>query len=148
MKFQEEKIADTIEEAKPLLKKHWQEIAHYKDIDLDPDYDLYLKMESAGVTKTFICRDDDNIMIGYAVYFIRHHLHYRKTLYAYQDIVFVDPERRGAGMFFIRWCDEQLKKHGCHVVSQHIKAAHNFGPALERLGYELQDLIYSKRLDK
>ena len=68
-------------------------------------------------------------------------------LYAVQDIVFIDPECRGGGFKFIRWCDEQLRELGVNVVTHHIKAAHNFGPALERMGYTLQDLIYSRRLN-
>jgi hypothetical protein len=48
---------------------------------------------------------------------------------------------------FIKWCDEQLRAEGVAVVYHHIKAAHNFGPMLERFGYELVDLIYSRRLN-
>lgn len=148
MIFKEEKLIDSLEEAKPLLRKHWEEISHFKDIELDPDYEQYFKIEQIGALKVFTCREEDRTMIGYAVYFIRPHLHYRQSLYASQDIIFIDPERRGAGMFFLRWCDDQLARAGVQVVVQHVKAAHNFGSALERMGYTLQDLIYVKRLDK
>lgn len=148
MTFREEKIADSLEEAKPLLAKHWKEIAHYQDIPLDPDYEIYIKMESIGVLRAFTCRDVDSKMIGYAVFLIKPHMHYKTCLMAYQDIIYIEPSRRGVGGFFMRWLDEQLKTLGVQVVSQHVKSAHNFGPILERMGYELQDLIYTKRLDK
>lgn len=148
MKFTEEKIVDTIEEAKPLLFKHWDEIAHYKDIVLNPDYELYIKMEQQGLTKCYIARDTDGSMAGYAVFFIKHHPHYKQSLMAIQDIVFIDPTRRGMGLFLIKFCDEELRKIGVQVVSQHIKFAHDWSKALERLGYQKQDIILTKRLDR
>lgn len=148
MRFQQETLSTSLEEAKPLLQKHWDEIAHYKDIPLDPDYDAYFKLESAGILKVFTARDENKNMLGYAVFVIQAHPHYKNNIYAKQDVVYIDCDRRGIGMFFIRWCDERLATMGIHVVTQHVKAAHNFGPALNRLGYELQDLIYTKRLNK
>lgn len=147
MKFSEERIVDTIEEAKPLLFKHWDEVAHYKDISLNPDFDLYIKMEEMGMTKCYIARDEGK-MAGYAVFFIKHHPHYKQSLFATQDIIFIDSERRGTGLFLIKFCDEELKKIGVQVVSHHIKFAHDWSKALERLGYEKQDIILTKRLDK
>lgn len=148
MKFKSETLLESLEEAKPLLQKHWEEIAHYKDIPLNPDYELYFQLEKIGVLKVFICRNDQYKILGYAVYVVRPNMHYKHSLMAMQDIIYLDPNGRGTGLFFLKWCDEQLKDMGCQVVFQHIKAAHNFGPALERIGYGLQDLIYSKRLDK
>ena len=148
MTIREERIVDTLEEAKPLLFKHWDEIAHYKDIELNPDYDLYIKTEQAGFNKCYIARDDNGKMIGYAVFFIKHHPHYKQSLMAVQDIIFIDPERRGVGLFLIRFCDAELKKIGVQVVSHHVKFAHDFSKGLERMGYEKQDIILTKRLDK
>lgn len=148
MKFKSEKIADVLEEAKPLLLKHWEEIAHYKDIPFDPDYDQYIKLEELGTTRSFSARTEDGVLIGYAVFFVRPHIHYRSTLMAYQDIIFLDKAHRGIGFFFIKFCDDSLRSEGIKVVLQHIKAKFNWGPMIERMGYELQDLIYTKRLDK
>ena len=147
MMCREEKIKDTLEEAKPLLYKHWQEVAHYKDIPLDPDYSMYLKMEEAGMIRAYAARDGQGVLIGYAVYVVRPNLHYKCCLTATEDIIFIDPERRGVGMFFLRWCDQQLKSLGVQVVTHHIKFAHDWSPALLRMGYEKTDMSLSKRLD-
>lgn len=147
MEFKSEKIAVALEEAKPLLKKHWEEISHYKDIPFDPDYDQYLKLEELGITRSFSARTKDGILIGYAVFFLRPHIHYKSTMMAHQDIVYVDKEHRGIGFMLLKFCDEELKKEGVVVVTQHIKSKFNFGPMLERMGYELMDLIYVKRLN-
>jgi GNAT superfamily N-acetyltransferase len=146
VKFQAELIRDVLDEVKPLLDLHWHEIAHYQDIPLEPDYDFYVTCSDI---RFFTARDGDRL-IGYGLFFVSHNKHYSRSVYAVQDILFLHPDYRGGrtGVDLIRFCDQELKREGCQVVCQHIKAAHNFGPLLERLGYELVDLIYAKRLDK
>lgn len=147
IEYKRETVAGVLDEIKPLLQKHWEEIAHYKDIPFAPDYDQYLKADLMGMVRVYIAREE-GVLIGYSVYFVRPNLHYSTSLQAYQDLIYVDKSRRGFGLLFMLWCDKQLKADGVQVVATHIKAAHNFGPALERIGYELMDLIYVKRLDK
>lgn len=150
MKFQRERAHDVWGEMMPLFEKHWHEIAHYKDIMLDPDIDSYLKMEDLGGLRVFTARDDNNKMVGYAVYFVRTNPHYRMSIQAAQDIIFIDPTRRGMfGGKFILWCDEQLKNEGVQVVYQHIKVkTTNTIKLFEHLGYEPIDMILGKRLDR
>lgn len=147
MKFQRERIADVYEEALPLLTAHWKEIAHYQDIILNPDIETYVKMDDAGMLRAFTARDLNGILIGYAVFFVRANMHYKDSLQASQDILYIDKNKRGTGGRFILWCDEQLKAEGVQVVYHHSKVAHNFGPLLERFGYKLVDYIYGRRLD-
>ncbi|SRR5258708_3509634 len=148
MKFSQENLADVLEEMKPLIQRHYDEIAHYKDIVLDPDYDQYLKVAAAGIIRLYCARTQDGILVGYAVFFIKYNFHYKTSLQALQDIIFVDKERRGLGFMFIKYCDKKLTEEGVQLVYHHVKSKHNFGPALERIGYELVDLIYAKRLDR
>jgi len=97
----------------------------------------------------FTARDDEKLM-GYNVFFVANNAHYKDSLQATQDILYLAPEYRGkmTGVRFIRWCDNELEDLGVEVVYQHVKARPelNFGPMLERIGYELVDLIYTKRL--
>lgn len=145
MNYNIETIDQVVNEIKPLIEEHYLEIAKYQDIPLDPDWDLYKKLEEAGMLKIFTCRLDGEL-IGYAVYFVKGHIHYKSCLMAQQDILFIRKKYRGKGMIFIMWCDEQLKNMGIQLVMQHVKAEHNFGPMLERIGYELMDLLYTRRL--
>lgn len=148
MNFQRERAHDVFEEMKPLFQKHWDEISHYKDIPLDPDFDMYLKMEDMGVLRVFTAREDDKTLVGYAVFFIKHNLHYKSSLQAMQDIIFIDSEHRGTGVKLILWCDRQLKSEGVQIVFQHVKVATPHTVALfKRLGYEEVDVILGKRLD-
>lgn len=143
--FQRESAAQISEEIVPLLKLHYDEIAHFKDIPLDPDYDQYQTIENAGALRVFTARDAEKTLIGYSVFFVRRNIHYKSSLQASQDIIFIHPKKRGFGKAFIQWCDEQLKAEGVEVAYQHVKSKHNFGPLLETLGYELMDLIYARR---
>lgn len=147
--FGTEKVADVIAEIAPLLHAHWKEIAHYQDIKLEPDWEAYRALNEAGILKVFTVRTANaRVLIGYSVFFVRHNLHYSSSKQAVQDILFIHKDYRGAGRHFIRWCDQQLMADGVQAVYHHVKTAHNFGPLLERMGYELVDLIYAKRLDQ
>lgn len=138
-------------ELEPLLVAHYQEVAHYKDIPLAPDFERYFAIEAVDRFRVYTARtrheaeDEGGKLVGYAAYFVDKHLHYMGHVFAVQDVIFIAPEARGDGKSFIAWCDDQLKADGVNVVTQHVKAAHNFGPMLERMGYELMDLIYTRK---
>ena len=142
--FQRETFAQVIEEIKPLLDKHWEEIAHFHDIALDPNYAMYRKAEEAGKLRVFTARKD-GALVGYAV-FITGNLHYQSTSTAMQDILFLLPEHRGfTGYRLIKFADSELAKEGVQITYHHVKVAHDFGPLLERMGYVPVDIIYARR---
>lgn len=148
--FQREELTPEFwAEAFPLLAAHWAEVAHYKDIPLDPHIENYSQLQATNRVRIFtLRRGDQRELVGYAAFFLSHNLHYRSTLQAQQDVIYVDPSERGTtGYRFIKDCDEALRTEGIRVVYHHVKAAHNFGPMLERIGYELVDHIYARRLD-
>lgn len=141
---------DLFSEMLPLLESHYHEIAHYKDIKLAPNFEKYEAMDRVGLLRIFTARDDvSGEMIGYCCFFFANNLHYKDSLQAVQDVVFLEKSKRGAGAGkeFIDWCDSELKNEGAQVVYHHVKNKHNFGPMLETLGYELVDLIYARRLN-
>lgn len=146
--FQEEKASDLFTEAKPLLEAHWAEIATWQDIPLDPDWDVYTLAETAGNVRTYTFRDHGELK-GYAVFFVRPAVHYRGSVQATQDIIWVAPEYRKQllGARFLLWCDERLLANGVQVVFHHVKLTHDWGKSLDRLGYQALETIYGRRLD-
>ena len=147
LNFKRETFHKIFDEVIPLLKAHYLEIAHYKDIELDVDVEGYLLAEERGCYRVYTARCNQNKLIGYAAFFVRNNLHYKQSLQAVQDVVYIDKAQRGFGRLFIQWCDDRLREEGVQVVMHHLKAAHNWGKILEEQGYDLQDLIYTKRLD-
>jgi hypothetical protein len=143
--YARETVADVWEEIQFLFLMHWNEIAHYPDIRLNPDKDFYLKADEMGMIRVFTARNLSNL-IGYSVYFVRPDMHYKQVIKAQQDVLFILKTWRGIfGSDFIAWCDDQLKAEGVQIVAHHVKKAHDFSPLLTRLGYELMDLIYVRR---
>lgn len=145
--FQEEKIVDCLDEIKPLLEMHWEEVAINKDkIKLNPDYDKYISMEAAGCVYMVTVRDD-NLLVGYFISFVVPHMHYKDHLFALNDILFLAPGYRGdyvtaTGMF--NAAEAQLKRVGVSVINLHMKTAVPFEALASYCGYDKIEYIYSK----
>ena len=142
-------LTDTlIAEMTPLLMAHKDEICLYEDFVFNPDWDLYKYLESNNTLRIFTAREN-GVLIGYAGYSVEHNLHYSDVLHASQDVLYLKPDRRGAmvGVKLIKYADEQLAQMGVKLVSHHVKVNNDFGPLLERMGYNLAEKIYERRLD-
>lgn len=166
MNFARETVTpELLEELKPYLFAHYKEIARYQDIELSPDWEAYQNLAKFDLLRVYtiriphcICTDGTQRCVcnrpaklhGYAVFTVRKALHYSTSIQASQDILYLDPQYRARmmGYRFIKWCDDQLRNEGVQVVYHHTKSDHNFGPMLQRQGYELMDHIYAKRLDR
>jgi hypothetical protein len=146
--FQIEKLSEIWQESIPIQVAHWDEIAHYKDIKLDPDYSSYLELERAGITHCHTVREDGRL-VGYVVFFARPNLHYQQSFQAIQDVIFLSPaHRRGrTGIEMINRSDLILASEDVQVVYHHCKHGSNMGILLRYLGYELIDEVWGKRLD-
>lgn len=136
-----------------LLARHFEEIAFYPDIVLEPDWEAYALLEGAGKLRIFTVRVRGEL-VGYCVFLLMHNLHYKSSHQAKQDILFVLPEHRSGriGAHLILFAERHLRTESppVQVVYQHSKAREDLdiGPLLERVGYELVDTIWAKRLDR
>lgn len=91
-----ENFSDVIEEAKPLLEKHWEELAVFKNkMPLDPNYEIYFAREARGETLLGTLRSD-GALVGYWMNFVAPGLHYKSTLTMTMDILWVHPDHRGS----------------------------------------------------
>ena len=148
MKFNLEPVSNSLcEEIFPLLEKHYDEVAHFKQIPLSPDFKQYKKLDEMGVLRCYTARDETGGIVGYAIFMVKHNIHYSTSLQAVQDVIFIHPERRGFGIKFIKWCDEMLKADGVEAVYHHVKREHPaLGVILSRIGYKEIDHIYGRAL--
>jgi len=146
--YQQEFLVTTEKEARPLLEKHWEEIAINKDhIKLNPDWDAYADLEASGNLKIFTARND-GALVGYFVVFVRKHIHYKDHLFAHNDILFLsEPYRKGyTGIKLIKFAEECLKADGVSVLTINTKTHRPFDGVLQRLGFNHVENIYSKLL--
>lgn len=114
---------------------------------IGPAVDQYRLLETHGQLRIYTVRADSEV-VGYAIYLVAPALHYCKSLQARQDVLFLAPEYRfdGTGRKLIEFACERLRLDGVQVVYQSVTPEHNLGPLLEQLGYELSELIYTRRL--
>tara|TARA_A100000171_G_C2089654_1_gene123868 strand:- start:49 stop:507 length:459 start_codon:yes stop_codon:yes gene_type:complete len=146
--FQREPVLDVQHQITPLFKKHWQEIANYQDqIPLDPNWDMYDRLEQSEILHAFMARDN-GLLIGYFWLLAVPHLHYRNHVFAHADLLFLDkPYRKGfTALKFIKFAQAELKKSGIKVMSMNTKINAPFDALLKRAGFKLVERIYSKNL--
>tara|TARA_A100001201_G_C4014907_1_gene178772 strand:+ start:118 stop:627 length:510 start_codon:yes stop_codon:yes gene_type:complete len=144
-RIEDESFNDFIQTMSGLFEQHYDEIAHYKQIELSIDIESYRRLARAGFLKIFTAIQSGNV-IGYAVFIVKKNMRYSQSLQAVQDVLFIQKDKRGFGAEFIKYCDERLKEKGVQVVYHHVKAKHDFSPLLERQGYELIDKVYGREL--
>lgn len=143
--FAVEKLDSCLEELKPLLNEHWEEIAWYKDkISYVPSYDKYYALEDAGVLHIVIARDEGKI-IGYYVSMVNYSLHYMNTKFAVNDILFIHPDYRGGSAAYrmFKFAFKELKKIGVDCITIHMKTDFPFDRLCESLGMKKQEYLYS-----
>lgn len=146
--YQVERLADMLDEMKPLFDDHWEEIALFKDeVKLDPDYDKYLLMESNGFIHVCTARDD-GALIGYFVSIITPHLHYKQSKTLASDIYFIKPEyRKGrTGIRLFQFAENEWRKEGVQVAYVGAKVSNDVTKVWERLGYRVVENKMGKLL--
>lgn len=146
MHFQLESCAKIYDELAPLIELHQNEVAHFKDFELCINRQWYEDLEKAGCLRFFTCREEGKL-IGYSFFFVAANRFYKNRIDATEDSLFIHPDHRGGGVAFISWCDAQLQAEGVQTIYHYSKKSHDFGLLLERIGYQLVDLVYVKRVN-
>jgi hypothetical protein len=141
---------DWFVEARRLLELHWDECACWKDkISLAPDEEKYLAAQKAGMLFLFTMRQGTD-MLGYMIVMFSNHLHYKNNVFAYVDVLFIDPNwRKGlAAVKFMKWVEARVKEFGADVMTYHIKTFHDYPALFKRLGFDEIEVLYAKYLKK
>lgn len=141
--------AETLErEGAALLHDHYDEVAKNKDVMvLRPRWDVYQSMQSAGTLFALGARIDGKL-VGYSANFIANHLHYASMVYVQNDVLFVAPQHRktSLGLRLIQATESEARHRGAKLMLWHAKEGSKLDSVLSRMRYEVQDIIYSKRI--
>jgi len=143
--FQKEPLFPFVDEALALFKEHYEEIAERTDvIELDPDLDRYKTLENAKILEVHTARDDGKL-VGYSLWMVVNHLHYKKSVTASSDILYIHPDyRKGLlGYRFLKWTTEEIKKRSPQRILFHMKPFLDYGHLVERLGGHYFEKTYS-----
>ena len=148
MKFALEKISDEfLDSLVPLVVENFNETAVFKDLKLEPDLSAYYKAEEAGVLRIYTVREDAKL-VGYSIFSVFMHNHFRGTKVAKEEVIFLAPEHRKGrvGLKFIDYCDEALTAEGVNIIMRTSTEIRDWSPVLLRRGYVLAEKTYAKRV--
>lgn len=146
--FAVEPFAAMIEEAKPLLSRHWEELALDKEqIHLAPDWERYARLEAEGALSVVTVRENGKL-VGYSWMIIQRGLHYSDVLEAYMDIYWIAPEVRGrfGGRRLFHTVEAELKRRGVIRVHVGSKLHRDSSRLFRALDYVPIELWFSKLL--
>jgi len=140
--FAEEDIVASWDEALPLMRAHHVEVGPLPSREFDPSKEGYANLQAAGSLMTFSIRKAGEL-IGYATFYLSKPLHYKTTLFAMQDALYVEPAHRGmTAIRFIYWTDRVLKAEGAKYIVRHTSARMENGSMYVGLGYMPLDSSY------
>jgi hypothetical protein len=138
---------ELVGEMVPLIAQHFHEIARFKDFKVEPEFLFYKQAEDAGALRIF-CARLDSTLIGYSVFTLARHPHFKATIQAHEELLYLGQVwRKGiTGDRFIQFCDQQLAADGANVIYHTVTVERDFSALLLRRGYELSDRVYAKRV--
>ena len=145
--YQDENCLLFIEEMKVLFPAHYDELCVTKDFPLEPDYEAYTNLINGGMLRSITCRCDGEL-IGYILFIIQPHLHYKSCKTAFEDIYFVKKEyRKGrVGIKLFQFAEKALRFIGVNRIIIHTKIHLDNSRLLEYLDYKHTDKLFTKLL--
>lgn len=149
--YQVEDPGAFIEELREIIPTHYDELCVTKDFPLAPDYEAYGRMYMAGFVRCITVREEGtNALIGYALFLVYPHLHYKTCKTAFEDIYFLKKEHRlgRTGIRLFQFAEEVLRQEGVDRIIMHTKLHLDNSRLFEYLGYKNTDKIYTKILSK
>jgi predicted GNAT superfamily acetyltransferase len=132
-----------------LFAEHWEEVALNKSVmALSPDEGQYRNLEASGMLIALGAFEDDGELIGYSVGYVVTHPHYSRLRIYQNDILFVTKAKRRSklGLQLIRETERMAASKGARMVLWHAKQGTALEHVLPRLGYGVQDIIYSREV--
>lgn len=128
---------------------HEREMGRYDGVFvLDPNLDTYQKLDAVDALH-FVTAREDGLLLGYAIFIIMPHSHYRNVLWAAGDGLWLDhlARRPRVAARMLDAIEDSLRARGVVLVSI---PTHPDRPALARLlesrDYRIDSLGFARRL--
>jgi GNAT superfamily N-acetyltransferase len=140
-----------------LIALNWEEVEDVKTVSpLAIDWASYRQLENQKVLRVGLMRHAGRL-VGYNIFFVKPTLHSRDTIWAVNDLVYLDPEYRLGlnGVRLIVEAEELLRKDGVKVILYGAKPSRDLGETdrrgsvaqlLQKLGYGAFDTSWVKAL--
>jgi GNAT superfamily N-acetyltransferase len=151
MKFHKESYDEAAEDILLLVQDHWGEVDENRHgvLSLTPNLEVYKASDEAGSVHFYTMRSEEKL-VGYSTFWIYDHPHYKGTLFAGNDMLYIIPAYRHTGYSqgFVKFCEDNLKASGVSMITYSMKANHRFEDLMESSGYEHTECVYSKFVGK
>lgn len=135
-----------------MFQEHWNELGEAGgSSNLSIDHHLLMSLDSSGMYKCFTAEHDGKC-IGYASWVISRGIHSASDIYATTDAVYVDKEYReslmGAGVRLLKYSEKVLReKYKVNIIQFSMNINYDLGSLLSKMGYEISEIKYSKKLE-
>ena len=149
MRIVEMNLLDRIDECWGLLEAHWHEIARNKQVMvLNPDRERYAQLQEQGALLTLAVLDPDGEIVGYSVNFFGPHIHYADLIVCNNDLLFLREDLRPSriGLQLLKETERAATARGARLMLWHAKENTALAKIMPRMGYGVQDIIFSKQL--
>lgn len=136
---------DFLGEMEAIFPEHYEELCVTKDFPMAPDYDAYKRLVDAGFIRVITVRADKEL-IGYIIFIIQPHLHYKTCLTAFEDLYYLKKEYRlgRIGIRMFKYAEDVLKRIGVNRIIMHTKVHQDNSKLFEYLGYKNTDKLFTK----
>ncbi len=146
--IRETTVAEKVQQLWPLLQAHRDELATARHLmEVAPNVANYKALEDAGLLLSLVAYEGERT-IGYSINYLGPHAHYGGLTYAHNDVLFVAKEHRGSrlGLRLIAETERVARERGARMVMWHAKPGTALEQMMPRLGYRVQDTIFSKEV--
>jgi hypothetical protein len=150
--FAVESFTHVWKEAQPLTRPHWEEIAKNKGLlRLNPDLEKYALLDRSGNLLLVTARFDGRL-VGYFLWIVMGHPHYRHVLVAEEDLHFLSPEYRSGGAHgegrqygfkLLEAARDAAIAAGAQLLTMREKVGHEHSSIMSGLGFSPADIVYT-----
>jgi hypothetical protein len=146
LSFQVEAFSGAFRDAEKLMRRHWEEIAQNKQLlNLNPDVEKYELLDAAGKLLLVTARCQ-GVLVGYFLWVLVDHPHYRDVRVADDDLHYLAPEFRVglSGYNFVKRACEFAIERGARLLVMREKIGHEHPALMKRLKFKPTDVVYTR----
>lgn len=143
-------IQEVQNQIEPLAKKHLVEtdkrLPDFADVKVN--FDTYKEMEAVGVFSLFVAEKEEEV-VGYLAVYVADTPHITGYRQAMADALYVDKAVRkyGAAQKLIQMAENYAKDMYCSYMTLCFKADNPHTKFCNSIGYQEDDIMYSKSLE-
>jgi len=141
-------VSDKAELLAPLIEMHRSElVTHEPLMRAEPNWQAYRALENTRALLALAAYRGDEI-VGYATAFIGQHLHCTHLCYALCDALYLKPvHRKGRlGVWLLQEMERLARSRGAALMMCHALPDTRLSRLLPRLGYGMEEIVFSKEI--